>query len=224
MYAFDVMGQLAFGKDYGMLDSGEKHWALHLLSEGMAAAAYLMPSWLFRVLTAIPGLASGYHKFIQFCVDELSWRVENSKKANENGADITSWILKAYQGVEKPQRDPMLQADARLIIVAGSDTTAATLTYLFFYLAQDPSQIQALREELRPLTQGEWSNKDILVAPHLNGVINEALRMHPPVPSGVSRKTPKEGLQFGETFIPGDTTFIMPQYVMGRGKSIWPPL
>ncbi len=35
LYSFDVMGDLAFGKSYKMLDSGEKHWLLKLLGEGM---------------------------------------------------------------------------------------------------------------------------------------------------------------------------------------------
>lgn len=35
LFSFDVMAMLAFGKDYGMLQKGEKHWALELLDEGM---------------------------------------------------------------------------------------------------------------------------------------------------------------------------------------------
>ena len=101
----------------------------------------------------------------------------------------------------------MPHADARLIIVAGSDTTAATLTFLFYHLAQEPAIVEQIREELRPSTQGDWHDKDIHNCATLNGAINEALRLHPPVPSGVQRITPKEGMQIGETFIPGGTNF-----------------
>lgn len=218
LYSFDVMGHLAFGKDYSMLDSGEKHWALDLLSEGMQPMAYLIPIWLFRMLVAIPGLAAGFQKFVKFCADELSWRVEHAREADEKGGtDIMSSLLKAYKGVDRPQKDMMLQADARLIIVAGSDTTAAVFTYLFYHLAQDPLQVKKLREELQPLAVNDWSDKDIRQAPHLNGAINEAMRLHPPVPSGLSRMTPKDGMQVSDTHVPGNVTFIMPQYVMGRG-------
>lgn len=225
LYSFDVMGRLAFGKDYGMLESGEKHWALSLLSEGMQPLALMLPIWLFRMLTAIPGLEAGFQKFVNFCIDEVGWRVEQARSADEKGSpDIMSWLLKAYKGVDGPQKDPMLQADARLIIVAGSDTTAAALTCLFYHLAQNPTEVSRLREELRPLTRGEWSDKDIRQALHLNGAINESLRLHPPVPSGLSRMTPPQGLQIGEQYVPGNVTFIMPQYVMGRGKSIPIPI
>lgn len=221
LYSFDTMGRLAFGKDYGMLDSGEKHWALQLLSEGMAPLGLFMPMWFFRILKDIPGLAEGYHKFVKFCCDELAWRVQNDgEKGSGANGDIMGWLLKAFTEIPHPENDPTLQADARLIIVAGSDTTAASLTFLFYHLAQEPAQVEKIREELRPVTTGEWSDKDIKNCPHLNGAINEALRLHPPVPSGLQRTTPKEGMHIGETFIPGNTNFWMPQYVMGRGKSI----
>jgi tryprostatin B 6-hydroxylase len=221
LYSFDVMGRLAFGKDYGMLDSGEKHWALQLLSDGMEPLGLNLPTWFFRMLTGIPFLAAGYHKFVKFCTEETVWRVQNDgKKGAGGGMDIMGWLLKAYKDVPHPEQDTMLHADARLIIVAGSDTTAATLTYLFYHLAQEPAIVEQIREELRPLTQGEWHDKDIHNCATLNGAINEALRLHPPVPSGVQRTTPKEGMHIGETFIPGGTQYWMPQYVMGRGKPL----
>jgi tryprostatin B 6-hydroxylase len=216
LYSFDVMGRLAFGKDFSMLDSGERHWALKLLTDAMATGALQPPMWAFRVAVDIPFLTAGYHKFIQFCTDQTEWRVARGDK--DGNRDITGWILKAYEGHEHPGQDPYLVGDARLIIVAGSDTSAATLTYLFYHLALDPSQTEKLRAELKPLVTDGWSDKDIQHAKHLNAVINETLRLHPPVPSGVSRKTANEGLQIGDVYVPGNVHFVIPQYPMGRGK------
>ena len=214
LYSFDVMGRLAFGKDYGMLDSGERHWALDLLVEGMEATPPRLPTWCFRVLIGIPFAAQGLFKFLKFCRDELEWRV-NSK---EEGSDITGWLLKGYQGIPNPADDPMFQGDGRLIVVAGSDTTAATMAFLFYELARKPEEAQKIRAELRPLTKGDWSDIDIRNAPHLNGAINEALRLHPPVPSGWERMVPDGGAQIGDVFLPEKTQFWMPQYVIGRGE------
>ena len=117
---------------------------------------------------------------------------------------------------------PMLQGDSRLIIVAGSDTTAATLVHLFYHIATQKGLIQRLRKELDSLVNpGEKiENVKIQDAPILNGAINEALRLNPPVPSGVFRKTPKEGVEIGGVYIPGDTVIQMPQYAMARGTSV----
>ncbi|EME46239.1 hypothetical protein DOTSEDRAFT_148279 [Dothistroma septosporum NZE10] len=219
LYSFDVMGRLAFGKDYGMVESGKRHWALDLLTEGMEISAFKVPTWVFRFPLAVPGAAQGYYKFLSFCSVELRWRVKHGKNFDK---DVIGWLLKAYTGEPNPEEDSMLQGDTRLIVVAGSDTTSATLTYLFYHLAKDPSQVHKLRAELRPLTLGDWSDKDIQHAEHLNGLINETLRLHPPVPSGVSRKTPPEGVQLGDVHIPGNISFVTPLYPMGRDDRIYP--
>ncbi|KAF7186007.1 Cytochrome P450 monooxygenase [Pseudocercospora fuligena] len=216
LYGFDVMGRLAFGKDYGMLQTGHLHWALDILAEGLKIGGLRLPTWVMRILIEIPGAAAGHNKFLKFCSDELKWRVNKGK--GFGGKDITEWLLKAYSNEKNPEDDHMLQGDSRLIIVAGGDTTAAVLTYLFYYLALDPNLQKRLRAELLPVTTGmDWTDKDLKHLNHLNGTINETLRLHPPVSSGVMRNAPAEGLQIGESFIPGNTTFSVPQYSMGRG-------
>jgi len=117
-----------------------------------------------------------------------------------------------------------LQGDTRLIIVAGSDTTAATLVHLFYHLATDKVLTARLRRELDALLEGDvkMSHAQIQDAPLLNAVINETLRLHPPVPSGVFRKTPPEGIDIGGTHVPGNTAVQLPLYAMGRDPSIWP--
>jgi tryprostatin B 6-hydroxylase len=79
-------------------------------------------------------------------------------------------------------------------------------------------QQDKLRQELGPLREGSgnFSFKSLQGAEHLNGVINEILRLHPAVPSGVLRLTPPEGINIGSTFIPGNTTVVAPSYTLGR--------
>jgi hypothetical protein len=39
-FGYDVMGDLAFGKSFAMLDSGDEHYAVKLLNEGMQTFAF----------------------------------------------------------------------------------------------------------------------------------------------------------------------------------------
>jgi cytochrome P450 len=216
LYSFDVMGDLAFGKSYNMLESGEKHWSLKLLSEGMDPLGFNFPLWFFRLLTAIPGAAAGYFKFMNFCSQQLDDRMKIEKMENP---DVMATLLEHHKKNSTSERAaelPMLQGDSRLIIVAGSDTTAATLVHLFYHLARDPSLLQNLRTELGPLLEKDGSvhHSKIADAQLLNGVINETLRLHPPVPSGVFRDTPPEGIHIKDTFVPGNTTLRMPGWAM----------
>ena len=102
-----------------------------------------------------------------------------------------------------------------------SDTTATTLSAALFELSRHPQHIDKLRIELGPhMTEpnGDILNERIANLDHLNAVIYETLRLHPPVPSLIQRKTPPEGIVVDGTFIPGDTIVSCPQYVIGRSK------
>jgi cytochrome P450 len=212
------MGDLGFGAPFNMLVSGEEHWAIKLLNEGMDPLGFMFPTWFFRTLVSMPRLTAGYFKFITFCGRQIENRAKRQEK--QDVQDIAHYLIDAFEKSDnKKAALPQLHADSRLIIVAGSDTTAATLTHLFYHIAADPSVAKKLREELEPrLGDGEITHLKIQDATYLNGCINEALRLNPPVPSGVFRKTPKEGSYVGDTFIPGDTTIQMPGYVIGHGE------
>jgi tryprostatin B 6-hydroxylase len=96
---------------------------------------------------------------------------------------------------------------------------------MFSYLAKDPTLVEKARKELTPLLRedGSLDNKEANNAEFINGCINEALRLHPPVPTALQRLTPPEGLMVGDTWVPGDATVWCPAYVMGRCKSLKSP-
>lgn len=54
--------------------------------------------------------------------------------------------------------------------------------------------------------------------PLLDGYINEALRLHPAVPSGVQRETPSDGITVGDHYIPGNIIIWMPIHTIQRDE------
>ncbi|RDW61326.1 cytochrome P450-14 [Coleophoma crateriformis] len=240
-YSFDVMGDLAFGRSFDMLKNGEQHHALKTLQEAMAPLGILSPlPWIFPMVHHIPGARDGIKGFIDFCDEQIDKRREVrpqfplmiyahrliwSIQKEPEVPDIMSWLIDAEKSSNDPiHKDPdWLHGDARLVVVAGSDTTASTLTYICYYLARSPEIVASIRNELKPIYQAEspTESKDIQDAKYLNGVINEALRLHPPVPSGLLRQTPPGGITIGSTFIPGDVTISAPTWTMGRLESCY---
>lgn len=225
MYAFDVMGDLAFGKPFDMLENMKTHYAIKMLSDGMDAYGLHFPQWFFRLVTAIPGVTKGYWEFIGFCTKQLKDRVDVHEKADPDRPDIIHTLIDHYNASEdKSTLWPLMCGDSRLMIVAGSDTTAATLSHLYYHIASKPEWQKKLRDEIQKIKQEntavgrEVPDQWLKDAPVINGMINETLRLNPPVPSGVFRKTPPEGVSIGSTYIPGNTVIQMPQYPMGRCK------
>jgi tryprostatin B 6-hydroxylase len=211
-YSFDIVGDLAFGKSFDMLKNGRIHFAIELLERGMAASGVLTPiSWMIPVMAAAPIIGSEYRRLCDWCAEQ----VEQRRKMKVDVPDITSWLLKDPRGDRR-----WLTGDARLIVVAGSDATAVAMTHVFYHLAAAPPQAERLRAELKTLINpsAPFSVGDVRHADHLNGVINEALRLHPPVPSGTYRITPPQGITVDGVYLPGEVNITLPHYVIGRCK------
>ncbi|KAL8782595.1 MAG: hypothetical protein Q9195_009618 [Heterodermia aff. obscurata] len=227
-FSFDVMGDLAFGESFNMLKNGETHTAIQLLHHGMAPLAMLAPVvWVIPVLAALPSylkpaVAKGFDTFIAWCAEQ----VERRRKMKLEIPDITSWLLTDLETSQQHPKEALkwLHGDARLIVVAGADTVAATLTPLFYHLAAEPTHIEKLRAEIATIwKEGTPFNVwDFQNAEYLNGVINEALRLHPAVPSGVQRITPPEGVTIDGVFVPGGVNIMVPSWAIGRSPKIYP--
>ena len=111
-------------------------------------------------------------------------------------------------------------ADARLVIVAGSDTTAGTLTWLFAELCKNPALFKKLQKAIDEAVGDKdfLDCNDLAEIPLLDGVINETLRLHPAVPSGVQRETPPEGITIGDKYIPGNIILWNPIHTIQRDE------
>lgn len=216
-YSFDVMGDLTFGQSYDGLASGKTHWAIDAIRRSNQVPGLLMPiPWLAHLLTRLPSALNPQKALKTFSASSIEARKEKPPAE----PDIMSHLLGAAPMFADPQReDFLLQGDARLLIIAGSDTTATTITYLSYYLAARPS---LQRDALAELTANGIRESDSITVdgvrnlPFLNAIIKETLRLHPPVSSALGRDTPKEGLQVGDTFIPGGVTIQTPNWSIQR--------
>lgn len=223
-FGFDIMGDLAFGKSFNMLESGQSHFAVKLLNDGVAPNGMLMPvMWIIPVLANLPdllkpSLAKGFDKFIAWCTEQ----VEKRRNMKSDIPDITSWLLHDLETSQQRHEEALkwLHGDARLIVVAGSGTVAVTLTHIFYNFSNDPTIVEKLRAEIKCLWKEDtpfnvWNFQN---AEYLNGVINEGLRLHPGVPSGVQRITPAGGVMVDGVFIPGGVNVAVPNWAIGRCK------
>lgn len=79
-YAFDVMGDLAFGQSFGMLRDGTKHYYLKLAEDNeLLIGAFSRLTWLFPLFKAIPGVNHTHVKFQRW----LREQVDRRRKASE---------------------------------------------------------------------------------------------------------------------------------------------
>lgn len=109
-------------------------------------------------------------------------------------------------------------------MIAGRDTTACLLSWLFYELAVNPKVQEALVEEIDqkalPGTTPTLSSMAHREMPILHGAIYEALRLHPPVPMDIKVAARDDVLPDGTPVPAGTRMFYFP-YGMGRDEGVY---
>ncbi|KAG8855030.1 hypothetical protein FRB96_007225 [Tulasnella sp. 330] len=123
----------------------------------------------------------------------------------------------------------MIRDELLNILLAGRDTTAANLTFTVYFLAMHPPVLARLRAEIMEVIgpterPGFEQIKDMK---YLRAVINESLRLLPPVPfdlkTSVNSTTlvdPKTGVRH---YVPANTPFVWSTLSMHRSEELWGP-
>ena len=112
-------------------------------------------------------------------------------------------------------------ANAGGYILAGSDTTASTLTYLIWSVCRQPDVKEALLGQLQSLPP-DFDDDHLREIPYLSHVIDETLRLYTAAPSGLPRETPAEGASLASYQFDGGTVLCAQSYSMHRDPSAFP--
>jgi cytochrome P450 len=116
--------------------------------------------------------------------------------------------------------DMDVRVEASNIIIAGTDTTGVTLTYLTWAVLQRPELQRKLEEEVATLPE-EFMEKDVVELPLLNAIVEETHRLYGAAPSSLPRVVPKGGSHLGGHYIAEGTTVSTQAYTFHRDENIW---
>lgn len=209
---FDIIGDLAFGEPFGCLESGKFHYWVSLIFETVKAGA------IEQATRRIAQTGSMFQNFLLWCIpDRIRENRKNHLKfstekvmrrlANKNTdhKDFIWYILKQKEKFNLNQDEIIV--NSALFIVAGSETTANALSGILARLIYNPDKYQKLVKELRDAfkTEDEIKFEKLSELTYLNAVLEEGLRIHPPVPTGLLRTVPKNGDTVDGLWVPGGT-------------------
>ncbi|PPQ83271.1 hypothetical protein CVT25_004010 [Psilocybe cyanescens] len=229
-FAYDFMGDMAFGGFFELMRDGDVDGLWKLMEAGIRVNAYSQHiPWAAPVLYALPGLGKASARLIDFVTAMANKRIQRGMAFT--GEDLSSHLLDEVSPSPKPMPLSVYSSDALLAVVAGSDTTATALSNMFFYILSDKTFFEELRNEIDanfPIKEGRIPADDsskLSSMPYLNAVINEALRLQPPVPSGLQRAPDvgTGGKLIGSTFVPEGTGVYLPPYVIHRDERYFYP-
>lgn len=150
-----------------------------------------------------------------------AWRAVEIARSRTGEANIFARVVESSEKEGEGHIDDMdVRIEACDIIVAGTDTTGVTMTYLTWAVLQRPELQKALEEEVAALKEG-FTENDLIPLPLLNAVIEETLRLYGAAPSSLPRVVPEGGAKLGGYYIPGNTTVSTQAYTFHRDPMIW---
>lgn len=226
-FAFDVIGELTFSRRLGFLANGsDVENIIHSIGANFDRISVLgqMP-WLDLYLWKNPIYLRFFANAVPSPIVSFGQRRLEERLNTDLGEDLSTVVISdpklREKDLERSQQTkpdfltrflhlrkehPDTISDQQVLaylfanVNAGSDTTAAILRAIFYYLLKNPASLKKLEEELEnAVTKGKlsapfpsWSESQEL--PYLSAVIKEALRLHPALGLHLERVVPPSGL------------------------------
>ncbi|KAK7949098.1 uncharacterized protein PG986_009984 [Apiospora aurea] len=223
-FSFDLIGDVGYGKSFDQLATLEEHPAVKPIHGNMSELAILgQVPWLLHFLSSIPGGMKAFDDTANFCQGQRRTK-QKTWSQDDYPQDIVSWLLKAMS--EKDGSGPpslgALDEDTKLLLIAGSETTATALTNALFFASAHPEKQEKLRTALTEgASANNWSYEAIQSVKYLAHFINETMRLKPSVILSGRYETPPEGLQVDEVRIPGRVVVTAPLVWLHRDPRYW---
>jgi cytochrome P450 len=135
-------------------------------------------------------------------LDEVVYRLIRERRASgDDRGDLLSMLLLARDEDGNGMTDAQARDEVVTLLAAGHETTANTLNWTFYLLAQHPNVAAKLHAELDAVLAGRApALADLAQLPYTEMVVKEAMRLYPAA-WAVSREA-TEDVQLREVVIP----------------------
>ncbi|KAF6813197.1 cytochrome P450 [Colletotrichum sojae] len=207
---FDVMGDLTFGEGLGMLDGGRLTPWVQTLIDGIKLDAWIRIAKHFKIgdmlVEALMNTRTARAKHWEH-FEHSKDRVDKRLARTDARPDFWSFILR--KDADKGGLSMGEQyANASLFMLGGTETTGTALAGATFFLATHPEASRMAREEVRSAFASveDMTIEKLAGLKYLNACLSETMRIYPPVPCSVLRRTPAEGATICGRHIPADVT------------------
>ncbi|KAH8603050.1 cytochrome P450 monooxygenase-like protein [Bisporella sp. PMI_857] len=217
-YSYDIMSALAFGSSTQFIEGNSSETANTILAniqEGILAIGYLLHiPWMLSVAETLSFVGP-----MKMFKDWSSEQVEKRRHMKNTRPDIMGHLLEHTSNDTDGRA--LLDAESRVIIGAGSDTTGSSLAVIFTLLAHYQDYQDKLRTEVRQ-SFADGTYTCARPQDHLDAFINETLRLCPPILFYSQRFPPKGGLRVGGVEIPEGTVCCIGTYQLHHDERNFP--
>lgn len=143
-----------------------------------------------------------------------------TQHGNEDKGDLLSMLLAARDDEGNPMSAKQRRDEVMTLFVAGHETTANALDWVFYFMAQNPEVEAKLLCEIEILNGKPPTVHDLPNLPYSEMVLKEALRLYPPA-AGATRQ-PIHDLELGGYHFTKGSNIVISTYLMHRNPDYFP--
>ncbi|KAL1801136.1 hypothetical protein ACET3X_001478 [Alternaria dauci] len=246
-YTIDILGELAFGRSFAVQETGDESRVPPVVEHSLLAAVTgAWPAMTFRLKRWLPKVPSrGLRRLFEgraacanlaaTCVRQRLAALRNAKGFDDDATTperkdlLTSLIVAKDPDTGDRLSQTDLEAEAFGLIIAGTHTTSATISLLFYHLLESPgimakcvaeidSQLPALGQDEPAYAVAEVETS----LPFLRKCVKENFRNTPVFTMPLARRvlTPG-GVIIGGEHIPFGTSIAVCNHAFHHNPAVW---
>ena len=174
--------------------------------------SYISPG-LWVVWPGVPRL--GYRSARKKLDAYLFEVIQQRRRESINGDDLLSYLV-----FETGMPDELIRDQLLTLLIAGHDTSTASLAWTLYLLGKHPDWMRQVAEEVDTVSGSKAPTIEILKSlPVLDRVSKEALRLYPPIHLGA--RVAAEDLEFNGYHIPAGQRVVYSIYLSHRHPAYW---
>ena len=256
-YAFDVIGEITYSRRFGFLDAGEDvEGAMSALHTNMAYSSLsgIFASWYpyhYKLLEKTKGSGAAGRTFMMtFARRQIAKRKEdldegklklkasdietgtqedNETPSDDAPKDFLTKLIEAREANPEKVTEYHLFMMSLSNLIAGSDTTAVSLSGILYHLLQNPETLQKLRAEIDEHDANNKLGKDYIKfkeaqdMSYFQAVMKEGMRLHSAVGLPLWRVVPEGGAELAGRYFPAGTVVGINPWVAHYDEDVFGP-
>ncbi|KAF5364054.1 hypothetical protein D9756_000128 [Leucocoprinus leucothites] len=187
----------------------------------------IIPSWAWKLVCRFPNARwkqmcdsdKIMAQFVSSRVYEMRAQMNAGKISESEKIPMLQRLLQYRYSSEEPMPDHDIISECMGHLIAGSDTSSISLSFLFWELSRRPEILKKLQAELDEAMPDPRTIPDISVLqelPYLNAFIKEGLRVYSAVPGLLERVVPNSTTKSGDQ----DEIFDLMGYALPPGTIV----
>ncbi|OHW97442.1 pisatin demethylase [Colletotrichum incanum] len=230
-FTLDVITRLAFGKEFGYLDSENDHFgflgSLHDLWPQMSTCAdvpilrkFLFSSFFLKLMGPKTTDKVGFGALMGVANHYVGKRFASNEKPqqdmlvgllhNQSGLELRTLTMRKGSMIKHGLNQVECETEGLFMIIAGTESTASAIRSALVHTMTSPLVYQKLKAEIHTaIREGKVSSpitfQEAKALPYLQAVIYESIRMRPPLIGYFPKVVPAGGENILGYYLPAGT-------------------